>query len=411
MEEILRKYARLMLEVGVNLQAKQKVFIGLEAYHREFGNIIVEEAYKLGAGYVMLEAKDPKELAARINHSPEDQLDYLPPWMEQRNQMMVEEQWARVGFFGPTEPELMGTLDQSKLGIVQAAGRKVGKALAKAGGSGETAWTVGALPTPKWALSVFPEEIEERAMELLWEQLVKIMHLDHENPSQYWREISKGMNDRADKLEELDIAYIHFKNEHTDLKVKCLPNGVWKGGTSSCRGEYRFLPNIPTFENFTTPDFRGTTGFAKATRPTEVMGSQIEGAWFTFEEGKVVDYGADSNKEVLDKMFEICPQAYYLGELALVDNSSPIYQSGLVFNSVLFDENACCHVALGNGYSSAAPNTEGMNDDELLELGCNVSLIHHDFMIGSDDINVDAITSSGEIIPLIRQGSYTDIIA
>jgi aminopeptidase len=411
MELLLRKYARLLLTVGINLQKGQKIFLVLESCHREFAVIFTEEAYKLGAGFVLVELSDPFQLAARVNFSQSEYLDYLPSWTDQRNQSMIEEKWARVALFGPSEPTLMGTLDQERLSKVQAMQRKSARALSRAAGAGEIAWTVAALPTPKWASSVFVHETENKAMELLWQQLIKILHLEDEDPSQVWRDISEGIIHRGKILEQLNVAQLHFKSAQTDLTIACFKDSVWQGGSCSCRGEYVFLPNIPTFENFTTPDFRGTEGYAKATRPTEIMGTQVVGARFEFKQGKVVKFSADQNEEVLAQMFAMCPQSFYLGEVALVDNSSPIYQSGRVFSSVLFDENACCHIALGSGYVSAAPDTSGKSEDELLAMGCNVSLVHHDFMIGSDDLDVDALTNTGERISLLKAGRYTSVFA
>lgn len=410
MQKYYQKYARLMLQAGVNLQPGQKVHVAMESYHLPFAKVVVEEAYKLGASYVLLDAGNPEELAARVNHSSEENLSYVPGWIEQRNKVMIEENWARLFFFGSIDPDLNSTLDQDKLSIVQSQLRKVNKPIGRACGEGKLAWAGAALPTPKWANQVFPDETPEKAMELLWQAIADIVQLDHEDPAALWKDISSNTIKRGKKLAELNLAHVHFKGPGTDLTVQCLPNNIWAGGSSSHVDGYEYIPNVPTFENFTTPDYRGTKGKMQVTCPVEVLGTSVEGAWFVFEDGKVTDYGADKNKQALDQMFAICPQAAYLGELALVDGSSPIFRSGITFHSVLFDENATCHVALGNGYANAAADAEGKSDEELMEMGVNVSLLHHDFMIGSDEVDVDGITESGEVIPLIRNGLYTEIV-
>lgn len=410
MEEIYRKYARLMLQVGVNLQQNQKLHVSMEVCHAEFAEILTEEAYRLGAGYVLLELDQPRAVAARVKYSSEANLSYIAPWKELANNSMIREEWARLRFYGPAEPSLMGKLDQTKLALLQAATRKAMKVISKASGVGDVAWSVGVLPTEEWAQAVFPQMDSKLALETLWKHLIEILYLKDDNPSDKWQKISEKTIAVSEKLTELHLEELHFKSEQTDLIVGCFKNSVWMGGGMKCQGRYNFSPNVPSFENFTTPDFRRTTGHMQTTRCTEVMGSQVEGAWFKFEKGKVVDYGAKKNMEVLEKMFKICPQSRFLGEAALVDNSSPIYQSGEMFRSVLLDENASCHVALGSGYPAAAAGAHGKTDDELLAMGCNVSLVHHDFMIGTDDLCLIATLSNGEKVKLIDQGGYTDIL-
>ena len=400
-----------MLQAGVNLQPGQKLHLSMEAYHLPFGNVLVEEAYKLGASFVLLETPHPAQLAARVKHSGEEHLDYVPSWIAERSREMVEDKWARLSFSGSIDPDLNASLDQNRLSSVQSALRKAAKPIARACGAGDMAWAGAALPTPAWAAKVFPEAPPEEAEDLLWEAMAEILHLNHDDPSQLWKEIGSNTIARGQKLNSLNLAKVHFKGPGTDLHVPCLPNSIWIGGGISSSVGYSFIPNIPTFENFTTPDFRGTHGSMKVTCPVAVLGTSVEGAWFTFENGKVTDYGAEKNKQALDQMFSICPQAAYLGELALVDGSSPIFRSGRTFHSVLYDENATCHVALGSAYASAVTGTEGKSDEELLEMGVNVSLLHHDFMIGSEQVDVDGITATGEVIPLIRNGLYTDVVS
>lgn len=404
------KYARLMLSAGVGLQKGQKIYIQMESYHISFARVIEREAYKMGASYVLVETTDPHRVASRVRYGNEQDLGYLPPWIEERNRLMVEEKWARIFFFGPEFPDLLSSLDQGRLAKVQAAARMAAKELARACGAGEIPWAGAALPTPQWAQQVFPDKSPDDALELLWEALVKIIQLDKEDPTEIWKDHGRRLKLRGEKLTALNLKSVHFKGPGTDLTIACLPHSTWIGGACTSADGVSFIPNIPTFENFTTPDYRYTDGRVRVTCPIEVMGTLVEGAWFVFEKGKVVDYGADKNVDALKKMFSICPQASYLGELALVDGSSPIYQSGILFFSGLYDENATCHIALGNGYVTAANGAEGKSEAELLDMGVNVSLVHHDFMIGSDEIDVDGIAQDGTKIPLIRNGLYTDVV-
>jgi len=410
MEIYYEKYARLMLGAGVGLQKGQKIHIQMESYHLPFARVLVDEAYKMGASYVLFEATDPNGVAARVNYGQEEDLEYLPPWIEERNRVMADEKWARLSFFGSEFPDLMGSLDQDRLTIVQTVARKASRMISRACGAGEIAWACAALPTPQWAQQVFPEQAPEKAMELLWKEISTIVKLDEENPTEVWKEIGRSLKVRGKKLADLNLKTVRFTGPGTDLSVDCLPNSIWAGGASTSTDGVDFIPNVPTFENFTTPDYRGSEGRVRVTCPIEVMGSLVKGAWFEMKAGKVVDYGADENVKALEKMFAMCPQASYLGELALVDGSSPIYHSGKIFYNGLFDENATCHIAFGNGYVTAAGGAQGKTDEELLEMGVNVSLVHHDFMIGSDEVDVDGITEDGTVIPLIRKGLYTEAI-
>lgn len=405
-EVIFRKYARLVLGAGINLQVGQKVVVQLETYHGDFARVLVEEAYRMGAGYVLVEAGSPEDMAARVRFGAEGDLEYVPSWVVAKNQAMVDEGWARVFFFGPTDPDLMGSLDQGRLGVVQKAVREAGSVLSRAAGAGEIAWSGAALPTPGWAAKVFPDESPERAMELLWEQLIGILRLEDEEPTLYWRECGARTIERSRKLAGMGLGFLHFRGEGTDLRVKLLPGSIWAGGGCETAAGVMTIPNLPTFETFTTPDFRGSEGRVRITCPVTILGNTVRGAWFVFAEGKVVDFGADEGRESIERMFEVCPQSAYLGEVALVDESSPIFASGLTFHSILFDENATSHIALGNGYVHAAAGAEGKTNSELLEMGVNVSLLHHDVMIGGDGVEVDGVRASGEVVPLIRGGLF-----
>lgn len=401
-----RKYAKLILEVGVNLTKGQNLMISAEAYHVDFLAIMTEEAYKMGASYVQIEAELPPILKARIENADKDELENLPSWINKKYASMIDEQWARVRIFGPTDPDLLGTLDSEKLGIVQRISSLTAKPVSEACGAGKISWCVVAMPTPQWAAKVYDEPASTELEDRLWLEIVDIISLNEEDPSSFWREKGERIQQRAEKLGKLSIDRIHFHGGGTDLSVHCFENAKWIGGGISNVGGRSFIPNLPTEETFTTPNASKTEGHVKVVRPVEVLGRQVEGAWFTFSEGKVTDYGADKNKAALDDFFSMCPRASYLGELALVDSSSPIFQSAKVFQCILYDENASCHIALGNGYPMAVPNGLQMTKEERDELGVNSSLLHTDFMIGGDDVDVTGYDSDGNPTPIIRQGLF-----
>lgn len=402
------KYARLLLEVGVNLQAGQKLVIAAEPYHWKFLNIIAAEAYKMGAAFVLVEADDPGLLKARVDYGTEKNFDELVAWTERKNQTFINEGWARISLFGPTKPDLIGTLDSQRLSIIQKVQSISSKPVSDACATGKITWCVAALPTPGWAAKVYDCEPSAEVEERLWLEIVRILNLDADDPSAHWREKGEILHQRCEILNKLNLAEVRFQGPGTDLNVKCIAGAKWIGGgiPSAANSDNGFIPNLPTEECFTTPNRRGTEGRVKVVRPVTVLGKTVEGAWFEFEEGKVISYGASVNKSTLDDYFSMCPNACYLGELALVDGSSPIYQSGNVFHSILFDENASCHIALGSGYPMPIRGASEMSNDEKTAEGINVSIVHTDFMIGGPDVEVTGYDGLGNEIPLIRGGVF-----
>lgn len=405
-EQLQRKYAKLILEVGINLQKGQKLFLSAESYHVDFLRIVTEEAYKIGASYVHVETENPAILKARVEYANKEELDLIPNWVEQKYATMIDEEWARVRFFGPTEPDMLGELDGKRLGIIQRSASIAAKPMSEASGTGTVTWCVVALPTPKWAAKVYNEEPSAEVEEQLWQQISDILSLEAEDPSAIWREKAAITRQRCEALKALSIDRLHFEGPGTDLSVYCFENAQWIGGGIKNKRGREYIPNLPTEECFSTPHALRTEGKVRVVRPVEVLGKSVEGAWFVFKEGKVVDYGAEENQSALDEYFTMCPQAAYLGEVALVDANSPIFQSGKVFHCILYDENASCHIALGNGYPIAVPGGMEMSRAELKEQGVNVSLLHTDFMIGGPEVEVTAYDKAGNASPVIRDGVF-----
>ncbi len=403
-----QKYARLLLEVGVNLQVGQKLLIEAEPYHWEFLNVVAEEAYKMGASYVLVEANHTGLIKARIQHGAEDDLNQLVSWTDKKYRSLISEGWARLKFFGPTDPSAMSLLDSDKLGIIQKAHSISIKPVSDAGGAGKVTWSVAVLPTPAWAAKVFGGEPSAEVEERLWDDIVKILNLEADDPSAYWRNKCDLLKKRCEVLSGLNLAEIRFIGPGTDLVVKCIAGSKWMGGgipTAADDGKV-FMPNLPTEECFTTPNRRGTEGRMQVVRPVDVMGTTVTGAWFEFEDGKVISYGAATNKSALDDFFAMCPNAGYLGEIALVDSTSPIFETGNIYHCILYDENACCHVALGSAYPVPVEGSSDMTDVEKMAEGINVSIVHMDFMIGGHDVDVMGYDGLGKEIPLIVDGKF-----
>lgn len=398
--DFYQKYARTVLISGIAFKEGQCLRVNCEPVHAELASVIEAEAYKMGAKYVEIDLQSPKSSVNRSLHQKEEYLDYVPPYAKNRVEEFVNSQWSLIALSGMEDPLITKLIDQKRNATTVKATRLVTKPMSLAMGDGRCAWCIVAAPTDGWARQLGLKDKVE-----LWNVLTPILRLDHEKPELAWKEHSDTLAKRNKILNDMNIDFLHFEGEGTDLKIYMNEHSIFKGGAMLGDGSSPQIPNLPTEEVFTTPNYRKTEGKVKVTRPVQVLGDQVENAWFVFKNGEVVDYGASYGKHLLDEYFKIDPKAKYLGEVALVDGSSPIFKSGRVFNNILLDENASCHIALGNGIAFAM-NITGKSEDELDELGCNKSLLHTDFMIGSETINVTATTKKGEKKPVIKNGLF-----
>lgn len=414
MKKHIQQYAELVVQVGTALKQGQNLLIQTGVGTFDFAREIARAAYRRGAGFVDIRVVDNELLKARLELADEQTLDYVPPAVIADSYQQLAEDWARIRIDSTEELDVLKGVDSAKLGRVTRANRSALSVHRDAMMRHKHQWLVIAAPGPRWAQKVFggPEvgvdpRLDEERTEKLWSQMVKILRLDTPDPVATWQDLAKTLKTRAKSLDEMKLDYLHFTGPGTDLKVALTETSVWAGGPSKTPEGTVFEPNLPTEEVFTTPDFRRTSGRVACTRPVKVMESLVLGAWFEFKDGKVVDFGADQGKDVLEKYLTVDEGAGYLGEVALVDASSPIYQSGLLFNSILYDENASCHIALGAGYPFCLSNAHDLNSPaQLKEAGCNVSLVHTDFMIGSPEVDVTGVSKNGEEHAVIRQGSF-----
>ncbi len=402
-ETVLRAYARLLLKTGVNLQPGQKLEVAYEAPQREFFHLVAEEAYQLGAAFVSPRLLTPLLGRIRALHSGAEHLDFVPGWMTAYWDELVRDDWAVISLTGAENPDVLEGVDSSRLGRVMAAFGAKRATYLEALTKSMFCWNVAAIPTLGWAHQVLGPQA---TVDDLWAVLVPILGLDEPDPAASWQKRIATMSSRCRALGDMHIDKLHFTGPGTDLTVGLMPVSRWRGGEETAANGRKFAPNLPTEEVFTTPDWRRTEGVAACTRPVEVMGAGVEGACFTFREGRVVDFDATKNREVLAKYLTQDGQSDALGEVALVDGSSRIFRSGHVFHNILFDENAACHIALGSGYPDAVEGGRELAGEKLLELGCNVSRVHTDFMIGGPEVSVDAVTSDGRTVRLIDKGSF-----
>jgi len=404
-DELRRKYAEIIIETAINLQEGKPLLIRTEVIQRKFAKVLSEVAYSRGASLVFLQYSDPELSRLRIDKTlNEDHLMFMPSYLENMYDCFLNEGWSSISLRGPESPDILEGADPARVGKVNMANSKVMRTFLQGISSNRIAWNVCLYPTEPWAAKVLGsnEDWERR----IWEVLVPILRLDNDDPAGAWLAHDAELKRRCGHMNRARYDGIHFTGPGTDLYVGMAPNRVFAGGRCVNQKGIDFFPNIPTEEIFSTPDSSRTEGFVKTTRPVEVLGTQVSGAWFRFSAGKVVEFGADTNREILEQYLDFDEGAKALGEVALVDVNSPIYRSGKVFYSILFDENASCHIALGNGYADCIENGTRMSNDELLKTKCNSSLVHTDFMIGSEEISVFGVKEDGSEEKIIEQGVF-----
>ncbi len=411
----LEKYANVIL-TGLNLQEGQNLLVRTEPVHWNFASVIAAEAYKRGARYVRVDSSEKENALlykARIENSKEEYLGYVPAFRTETRRLMIEENWALLALNGTEDPDILSTLDTVRNTIAGKAMAEAGKPFQDAVQNNKIQWIVAFAPTEILAGKIMGMPPSREAIEELWKVLIPILHLDDKDPSGTWIKRGETLKRRAHTLNKLKLKEIWFKGPETDLRIGLTKKSIWEGGRSVTEKGIEFSPNLPTEEVFTAPDFRETEGRVKITRPVLVpaIGKVIEGAWLEFEKGKLVRYGADRGKDVLDQYLAIDPAAAFLGEIALVDSNSPIFKSGKIFHNILFDENASCHIALGSAYPECFEDGGKMSDKELLENGINVSNLHTDFMIGSPDVDVTGVTWDGKGIDIILDGEFVGMFS
>jgi aminopeptidase len=401
-----RMYARLIVGTGVNVGPGQPVRITTEPVNSRFARLLAEEAYAAGASFADVLYTDTRIERIRLDSTTEEAfLDFVPSWSGEMYRAMLEENWAAIALRGPEDPDAMEGVDAGRLGRCRRAFAASRKIFSEGISSNRIAWNVCLWPTAGWSAKVlggdFPDW-EDR----IWDLLVPVLRLGESDPAAAWSRHDDELKRRASFLDGREYSAFRFEGPGTDLVVGMRPDRMWIGGSCLNRSGTRFFPNIPTEEVFSTPDMNVTSGTVRCTRPVEVLGSRVEGAWFRFSGGRVCEFGAGTNAGILGRFLDMEEQARYVGEIALVGIDSPIHRSGTVFHNTLFDENASCHIALGNGYRDCIAGGTGMGPEELREAGCNDSLVHVDFMIGSEEVSVYGVTGSGDEEPVIRHGEF-----
>ncbi len=393
----LAQIAELAVGLGANIQPGQVVGVSVEPGQEPISRAVAEAAYARGAKYVDAWYFDPHVKRSRLRHAPRETLEYVPPWLGERTLALGEIGAARVSFQGLIEPHLFDDVDPELLGIDVLPRIKESMVVT---GKQQCNWTIVPFPTPDWAALVHPELDPEAAYAKLWEEIERIMRLDAPEPVAAWSERFASLGHVAGALNELRLDHLRYVGPGTDLTIGLLPSSTWITAQMKTIHGIVHTANIPTEEVFTAPDPLRIDGTVTATKPLLVPGAApVEGLRVKFEGGRAVQIYADKGAEILRSMTSRDEGAARIGEVALVDRESRVGQSGSVFYSILLDENAASHLALGAAY----PFSVGAEEDRER---ANKSLIHVDFMVGSDQVAVTGVTRDGTEVPLLREGAW-----
>lgn len=403
--EKLRNYAKLVVEVGINVQKGQPVVIRTPIEGAEFAREMTRCAYEAGAKKVYVEFSDEQIGKMTYEFASEETLGEFPVWETVKYEGLVDQNAAFISI-SASNPDLLKSIPASKIATVQRASGKGLAKFRKATSNSDVCWCVVSIPTPAWSKKVFPDCTEEAAMAKLWEKIFEATRMEETDPVQAWKEHTDNLAVKCKFLNEKKIKSLHYSAPGTDLTVE-LPKGhKWEGGGEySTKGTY-FVANMPTEEVFTMPYKYGVNGTLKATKPLVFGGNLIDDFSFEFKDGKIVKFEAAQGKEILQKLIETDKGASYLGEVAIVPNSSPVSRTGTLFYNTLFDENASCHFAVGSSYPTNLEGGVKMSDEELEAHGANTSITHNDFMVGSDKLCVEATTESGEKFYILKNGEW-----
>ena len=403
-KSVLREYARLIVRCGLNVQKGQDVNVYADLDQPEFVKMVVEECYKAKAREVILFWNYQPLDKIHARYQSVKTMGTVHEWQKARQQHYCDTLPCRL-FIMSEDPDGLKGMNMGKVAKARQMSYPIVKPYVDQR-EGKHQWCIAAVPGAAWAKKVFPGLPKGKAMEKLWEAILSTSRVT-EDPIKAWEEHNADLKARCDYLNSLGIESLHYTADNgTNLTVGMIPDAIFCGGGETTKQGVYFNPNIPTEECFISPMKGKAEGIVYSTKPLSYQGQIIDKFFMRFEEGKVVESGAEVGAELLETLLNMDEGSRYLGECALVPQASPICESGLLFFNTLFDENAACHLAIGMGFPDTIKDHHNKSLEECRAMGINDSMVHEDFMIGCDTMNIDAHCADGKVVPIFRNGNW-----
>lgn len=402
----IKKYAELVVKMGVNVQEGQVVLVRGSVNTVDLARAITTECYKRGAKDVIVDYTDDDITHQRMLKAPMEVIETYPKWRIDGLMTYIEKGACIINIVS-SNPDLMADVDPKRIAVSNKVGAEACKEYREYILGSKTCWTIVAYPNVEWAKKVFPDLDEKEAFNKLWENIFKATRVDQDDPLEAWEAHIKQLNKGMDFLNGHKFAKMHYKGPGTDLMVE-LPQGhIWLGGgdENSVNGTF-FLANIPTEETFSMPKKTGVNGTLSSTMPLNYGGNLIDNFKFEFKDGKIVDFSAETGYDTLKNLIDTDEGAHYLGEIALVPDDSPISNTDIIFYNTLFDENASCHFAIGAAYPGCIENGINMTKEDKEVAGVNDSLTHVDFMVGCKELDIMGIKEDGTEVQVFKNGNW-----
>ncbi|NVM37341.1 MAG: aminopeptidase [Candidatus Lokiarchaeota archaeon] len=412
-EQKLEKYAEVILKVGLNVQPGQRLLIGGPTLDADgvplesapLVRLIAKKAYQMGARLVDVVWGDEQLRLIRFQNAPTNLIEEYPKWKIDARYDISKAGDANLHFLSPN-PELLSEVKPALISQFQTAFYKQMKHVYDLLTSNAFNWLIVSFPNDDWADKLFPDVPQNSRKDKLWDAIFEICRINHEDPISAWKIHNENLSECCKYLNQKQYTALKLMAPGTDLMIGLPTDHIWQGGSTTAQNGITFTGNIPTEEVYTMPHKDKVEGIVSTTKPVYYGGCTIENCRLRFSKGRIFEATAEKGEEFLLKTLETDEGACGLGEIALVPHSSPISQSGLLFYSMLIDENASNHIALGQAYRDTLKNGEALTDEEFMTAGGNNSLIHLDFMIGSGEMNVDGILEDDTAEPIMRNGEW-----
>ncbi len=407
MEQKWKEYARLLVEVGVNIQKGQTLVLFCPVDHAPFARLCADAAYDLGAREVVNVWTDNYMVRAKYLRAEDSVFSEFPQWRADMFYALAK-QGAAFLHLRANDPENLLGVDPERILRANKAAGEAQKPYRALSARNVYPWTIGCLSSPKWAKKVFPDLEESAAVQALWDRIFEAVRVKGDGTAvEAWKQHTENLRRRMKILNDYNFKSLHYKSANgTDFTVMLAVNHVWEAGGDVTASGQPYMPNMPTEEIFTAPNRTGSNGVICAVMPLCRDGNVIRDIRFTVRDGKIVEAHASSGEEVLKNAISVDEGASYFGEVALVPYDSPIRRSGVLYYETLYDENASCHFAFGHAYASTLKGGTQMTKEEQKAAGLNDSITHVDFMVGAKDLSITGTTFDGREIPVFIDGNF-----